>query len=95
MQTRLKGLLPNQDHKSQDVLDWERVHLLCFGSVMADWRHFINYLDREISKMVSRQATGKRQWKHVHAFSLMKSFFLQSILRRLESEAYRSKHMQT
>ena len=56
MQNGMKRILPTQDCKSVDIFDWERIHLLCFDSVMGDWRHFINYIDREISKMVSLQA---------------------------------------
>ena len=56
MQQGVKRILPTSRNELQTIFDWESLHLTCFGSVLKNWRQFINYLDREISKMVPEHA---------------------------------------
>ena len=57
MQRGVKRILPAPGNESPAIFDWERLHLTCFASVMGNWRQFINYLDREITKMVPKHAS--------------------------------------
>ena len=41
-----------QDQSLDSVCPWQNIHLLCLGSVNSSWRHYINYLDEKISKLV-------------------------------------------
>ena len=53
MQLALKGVLQKSSNQDDFISRWESVHQLFLGTLNANWRDFINYLDHEVSIIVS------------------------------------------
>lgn len=54
MQKELQYAVQKQPDKGTFISRWGNVHLLCLRTVNSDWREYVNYLDEEVSKIVSR-----------------------------------------
>ena len=50
------------DQTSEFVSQWENIHILCLRTLNDNWRQYINYLDAEVSDIVSR--SSKRSCAH-------------------------------
>ncbi len=54
MQEALQHSLQHRsDQEFKFICRWERVHVLLLKTLNANWRRYINYLDEEVSKIVS------------------------------------------
>ncbi len=48
----LQALQRNPNQECDFISRWQSVHILLLGTLNADWRQYINYLDEEVAKIV-------------------------------------------
>jgi len=46
------------DQTSEFVSQWGNIHILCLRTLNDNWRQYINYLDAEVSDIVSHSSRG-------------------------------------
>lgn len=52
---RFQDLLNQRKLEERGVrmLHWSEIHIMAFGSVVANWREYVNWLDGDVSQLVS------------------------------------------